>query len=267
VPDPLYVAARGALLDAAEALEQHHDALVVIGAHAVYLRVPENDLAVAPMTSDADIGLNPQLLAARPLLADDMLAAGFTPGAQPGIWESPSGPVVDLIVPEALAGSGRRAARLDPHGKLTARRAVGIEGCLIDNDQMTIAALDPTDSRTVHLAVAGPAALMIAKMHKMADRRDEDRGRLNDKDALDVFRLLREVPVEDFAKRLVLLAKSELAGKVTRSCLAEFEKFFCDPTGMGVEMVLRATQMLEPEDETRVACSLLSRQLLPSVAV
>ena len=107
---PLYVAARRTLLDAMGALSAHRDALVVIGAHAVYLRVPEDDLAVAPMTTDADIGLNPELLATAPLLADDMEKAGFKLSAQPGIWTSPAGPTVDLIVPEALAGAGRRSA-------------------------------------------------------------------------------------------------------------------------------------------------------------
>ena len=37
VPDPLYVAARHALLDAIEALSAHLDAVVLVGAQAVYL--------------------------------------------------------------------------------------------------------------------------------------------------------------------------------------------------------------------------------------
>ena len=36
-PDPLYVRARRALLDAADALEAHLDAVVLVGAQAVYL--------------------------------------------------------------------------------------------------------------------------------------------------------------------------------------------------------------------------------------
>ena len=53
-PDPLYVRARRALLDAADALEAHLDAVVLVGAQAVYLQAGEADLldAGAPRTDD-----------------------------------------------------------------------------------------------------------------------------------------------------------------------------------------------------------------------
>lgn len=35
-PDPLYVAARGALLDALEAVDAHLDAIVIVGAQAIH---------------------------------------------------------------------------------------------------------------------------------------------------------------------------------------------------------------------------------------
>ena len=73
--DALYVAARRALLDALAALGDHREALVVIGAQAVYLHAPDDDLAVAPATTDADLGLDPDLLADSPLLEDLLLAA------------------------------------------------------------------------------------------------------------------------------------------------------------------------------------------------
>ncbi len=47
-PDPLYVRARRALLDALDALEPHLDAIVLVGAQAVYLHTADTDLAVAP---------------------------------------------------------------------------------------------------------------------------------------------------------------------------------------------------------------------------
>ena len=262
---PLYVAARRTLLDAMEALSAHRDALVVIGAHAAYLRVPEDDLAVAPMTTDADIGLNPELLATAPLLADDMEKAGFELSAQPGIWTSPAGPTVDLIVPEALAGAGRRGARLGHHGNKAARRARGIEGCLVDNDIMMVGSLDESDDRRMKLAVAGPAGLIVAKTHKLADRHAEVRGRLKDKDALDIFRILRAVPLAECAQRFWLLLGDDLAGETARSALAQFATLFGEPAGAGVDMVVRATQLLMPEDETRAACSLLAGQLLATV--
>jgi hypothetical protein len=48
VPDPIYVAARRALLNALDALQPHLEALVLVGAQAVYLHAGEGDLAVAP---------------------------------------------------------------------------------------------------------------------------------------------------------------------------------------------------------------------------
>jgi len=43
VPDPLYVRARAALLDAVEALGAHRDAIVLVGAQAIYLHTGDAD--------------------------------------------------------------------------------------------------------------------------------------------------------------------------------------------------------------------------------
>lgn len=51
--------ARRVLLDALDALGSHREALVLVGAHAVYLRVDEADLAVAPFTTDGDLAIEP----------------------------------------------------------------------------------------------------------------------------------------------------------------------------------------------------------------
>jgi hypothetical protein len=59
VPEPLYVRARTALLDAAEALHAHRGAIVLVGAHAIYLRTGAADLAVAEYTTDADFTVSP----------------------------------------------------------------------------------------------------------------------------------------------------------------------------------------------------------------
>ncbi len=49
--DELYVVARRVLLDALEALGDHSNATVVVGAQAIYLRAGEADLIVAPYTT------------------------------------------------------------------------------------------------------------------------------------------------------------------------------------------------------------------------
>ena len=65
------------LLDALEALQAHRNAVIVVGAQAVYLRTSDSDLAVAPFTTDGDLALDPSLLADEPALEDAMRARGF----------------------------------------------------------------------------------------------------------------------------------------------------------------------------------------------
>jgi hypothetical protein len=70
----------------------------------------------------------------------------------------------------------------------------GLDGAVVDADVMKLAALEVSDMRVVDVRVAGPAALLVAKVHKLDDRKDSDRQ--SDKDALDVLRLLREGALE-----------------------------------------------------------------------
>ncbi len=161
--DPLYVRARAALLDAAEAFGAHLKAAVLVGAQAIYLHTGDADLSVAEYTTDADFAISPIELAGTPLLNDLLEGAGFTLREHPGAWLSPGGVYVDLMVPEALAGPGSRGARLGPHGKRAARRAKGLEGALIDRDTRTIGALDPVDTRQVSMWVAGQAPFSLPR--------------------------------------------------------------------------------------------------------
>ena len=86
--DELYVLARRVLLDALEALGTHRDAIVLVGAQAVYLRVGEADLAVAPYTTDGDLAIDPALLGTSPRLERALMGAGFAPKTSEsvGIW-------------------------------------------------------------------------------------------------------------------------------------------------------------------------------------
>ena len=187
-PDPLYVRARCALLDALDALEPHLDAIVLVGAQAVYLHTADT-VAVAEYTTDADLAVAPDDLADSPLIGDALTARGFTPRVHPGGWLSPDGIYLDVMVPDALAGPGTRGARLGAHGKRAARRAKGLEATLVDRERRTVVALDPADTRAREIWIAGPAALIVAKLHKIGERVGTQ-GRVRDKDALDLYRLL-----------------------------------------------------------------------------
>src|SRR5690349_15873131 len=131
--DPEYVAARRVLLDALDALGAQRAAVVLVGAQAVYLHVGPGDIAVAPFTTDGDLALNPRLLDDEPLLAHALERAGFDLVRRPGTW-SRTDVHIDLLVPEALGGPGRRGARLGVHGNDVARKAKGLEAALADHD-------------------------------------------------------------------------------------------------------------------------------------
>ena len=78
-PDPLYVRARTVLLDAADALADQLDAVVLVGAQAVYLHTGDADFATAEYTTDADFCVAPAALRDTPPLSDLLEARGFLP--------------------------------------------------------------------------------------------------------------------------------------------------------------------------------------------
>ncbi|HET8984530.1 MAG TPA: hypothetical protein VFN03_02110 [Trueperaceae bacterium] len=102
----MLVRSRAAMLDAFEALAPHHDSVIVIGAHAIYIRQPTSSTALAPLTKDSDLALDPRSLPASPRLEQAMAEAGFAldpDSEQPGRWFREDGSEVDLMVPEAYA--------------------------------------------------------------------------------------------------------------------------------------------------------------------
>ena len=254
--DPRYVAARRVLLDALEALAPHGRAVIVAGAQAVYLRTGLSEIGIAPYTTDGDLALDPALLRDEPQLEAAMRAARFRPDLrEPGIWlasvtvdgEELIIPV-DLIVPEgAASGGGRRGARLGPHGRRAARRAVGLEAALVDHSSMTVAALEAADTRSFEVEVAGPAALLVAKAHKIHDRLGSSRpGRLDDKDAADVYRLMQATSPIEIAERLAELRRHEIAGPATEAAIAYLAELFGRRNGEGVRMATRALRLAIP---------------------
>lgn len=79
--------ARRVLLDALDALKEQLEAVVLVGAQAIYLRVGEGDLAVAPFTTDGDIALDPSAIVPTPRLEEAFTRAGFVRDlTQPGVW-------------------------------------------------------------------------------------------------------------------------------------------------------------------------------------
>ncbi len=159
------------------------------------------------------------------------------------------------MVPEALAGPGTRGARLGAHGKRAARRARGLEGAAVDRDRSVVAALAPTDRREVEIWVAGPGALLVAKVHKIAERVGSI-GRTRDKDALDVLRLLRAVDTDVLADRLSLLGDTPVSASVTAEAIHQLPLLFGSTSAEGVRMAVRAAGLSESEET--IASSLVA---------
>ena len=207
---PEYVLARRVLLDALEALEEHLASLILVGAQAVYFHTGDSSLNVPVFTTDADIAIDVRLLTAEPEIGGLLRPAGFEPGTNPGHWRNPNDIALDLMVAPHQAGTSKtsaRAARLPHHEKHTARIARGLEAALVDSVGTNLASFEPGDTRSFDIRVAGPAALLTAKAIKIGERLEQSTNkpdRLQEKDALDVLRLLQAVHtvelVEGFAR-------------------------------------------------------------------
>jgi hypothetical protein len=159
------------------------------------------------------------------------------------------------MVPEAVAGGGRRAARLGAHGDRVGRRARGLEGALVDNESHRLRSLDPDDPREFDIRVARPGALMVAKLHKLVERtRERGAKRVKDKDATLTPDLRR-------------LRSHSLSGVVTGEAIEHLAALFGSATAAGTQMVIRATELLEDPLEMARSCELLTREVLQALGV
>jgi hypothetical protein len=272
---PEYLAARRVLLDALEALGPHEAAVVLAGAQAVYLRAGPRSLPIADFTTDGDLAIDPRRLSEVPPLGELMEAAGFEltelqGSPEPGIWQKEVAVdglsftvPVDLIVPSEVAPpGGTRGARLPGHGRRAARKTTGLEATLVDNDVMSVAALEPEDRRSARLRVAGVAALLVAKTHKIADRIDLGRtDRLEDKDASDVLRLMGAGAPAVVAATLRTLLEDPVAEESTRFAIGRLRGLFGNRASVGIEMAAEALRGAMPEERVRAICLAFTAEL------
>jgi len=190
-----------------------------------------------------------------------MTEAGFhrsVRDAQPGSWISPDGVPVDLMLPDSMAGEGgRRGARIPPHSKHAARRAVGLEAAVVDNRSMSVRSLDPEDDREYEARVATPAALIVAKLHKLGERQGM-RDRLLDKDAHDLYRLLVAIPTQELAEGLARLKADPLAGDVTADALELLRELFAGTDASGSLMAGRTEEGVGDPDVVAASVAALA---------
>ena len=268
--DPNYVKARAGLLDALKALGPLRAAAVLVDAQGVYeyTREVDDHFAVAPATFDADLAFIPELLIDDPKIPEAMLEAGYVLGDQPGIYRRDDNTQVDLLVPQIVGGRRGRGADLGVHGNRSARQVRGLEGALVSRRPMAIGSFSPEDHRSFEIQVAGPAALLVAKIHKLADLADEQGSpRLNNKDAFDVYRLLLAIQARELAEETAILRGHTQSQEVTEEALTQFSELFGTDTGTGTQQVVDHVGPLENPDFIAASVIALAQEFLNAVDV
>jgi hypothetical protein len=222
------------------------------------------------------LAIDPALLGEIPPLEQALKEAGFLPKARDsvGVWitqratrENPNTEVaIDLLVAASVSpGKGRRAARLPGHNASAARIVRGLEGAIVDADIMSLTALEAGDTRKLDIRVAGPAALLVAKLHKIQDR--SGTARTSDKDALDVLRLLRGTTTEDLAGRFRALLADPRSSETSIAAAQLLKQQFSKRPGVGIEMTVRAIGALGDSEEIVASCEALATDLLHALTL
>lgn len=242
-----------------------------MGAQAVYVHTESVDdsFALSPFTYDADIALDPDPLANSPAIIDVMSRAGFQLTVPPGTFTKDGGAQVDLMVPAAVGGPGRRGARLKGHNKKAARKVHGLEGALVSYTRRKISSLVPDTDRSCILKVAGPAALLVAKVHKIGERLEDAAGHRQEqlpKDAFDIHRLLLAIDTAELAEEFQRLLSHGISSCVTSEALTLFQDLFGSRSGMGTGLLVRAVGPLEDPAFIIESSVALSQDLLEAIA-
>ena len=172
-----------------------------------------------------------------------------------------------MLVPAAVGGPGRRGARLDVHGNRAAMKVPGLEGALVSHAPKEISSLVPGSDRSCEMEVAGPAALLIAKVHKISERVDDPVRRASiDKDAFDIYRILLAADASELASEVRLLQVNKVSSDVTAEAMTKFREFFGARSGPGTELVVQHVLGLEDPDYIAASSEALSLDLLDATS-
>jgi len=134
-----------------------------------------------------------------------------------------------------------------------------------------ISSLEPAaDARRLLVPVAGTAALLVAKTHKLHDRfasfRPERSDRLKPKDAGDVLRLMQAEPPDQVGARLRALADDAAAGESVREGVERLRELFGRRRSPGVDLAVQALRAALPEESVRALATAYTAALLDSYA-
>ena len=241
------------------------DSVTLIGAQAVYLRAGSAPSRwPKPPGTPTSWSIHGSSAGSASRSRDDRSRLHPQPG-QPTArcLDVARGIAVDLMVPERLAGSsGRRGVRIPPHDNDSARRAARLEAAIVDRSPMSVESLDD-DGRSAVIDVAGPAALLVAKLHKLSERVDTP-DRLNDGRA-------RRLPTagrnRDRRSRPTMrgLQADEISQGITAQALAP-RQLFASPQSLGSTIARRAEEGVGQPGTVSASASFLAKDLLSLLA-
>lgn len=274
--DAGYVLARRILLDALAALALYGpDAVIVVGAQAIYLRCQDHEqIPIPPFTLDSDLVFDVARRVSHLPIRAHLESRGYSlRDGQPGLYQAPNLPPealaaggVDLFVPAAHAiGDHRRDANL-PGDSRAARRQRGLELALIDRSRIAIRSLQPNDSRIVEALVAGPAALLVSKLVKIDERMAGDPDRIEQKDVLDVYRLLRSHDTEALVRAIKSCRGQEKAAPVIDEAIGSLRTHFTTAPARALTLLGRYLEPYPAKATVVEATRILSEELFNALA-
>lgn len=115
--------------------------------------------------------------------------------------------------------------------------------------------------RAVEVAVASLGALLVAKLHKLAER-EPTPARWSPKDGLDVLRILQVADLGRLGTRLAGLERHEVAGPITAEARPLLRSLFGTKAAHGTAMAVRASHEVEDAATIGQACEVLASRLL-----
>ena len=111
-----------------------------------------------------------------------------------------------------------------------------------------------------------PGDLMVPELLAGLGERRDTPGRLLDKDAHDVYRLLRATETVTLATALAELQGNELAGSVTDEAIVYLERLFAaGPEALGAMMARRAEELFGNAAVVSAAVAILAADLLAAL--
>jgi hypothetical protein len=108
------------------------------------------------------------------------------------------------------------------------------------------------------------AALLVAKLHKIAERRLTP-SRLVDKDAHDLHRLFQAIPTANLVAGITRLLADDLSIAVTTTAVTYLRDLFATPTSLGSSMAGRAEEGLGDPATVSAQVSFLASDLLAAL--